>query len=162
MCLWYFASFYLNRPCCGRSVLENSTRNTSTMGVKMLSRATAHKQAGQVVRATIPYIRSDVPIFIIFRALGFVSDRDILEHIVYSFEDNEMMEALRPSIEESQPIQSQEVSTTLYTVNCCVSNCSCCISVMIMLPIAVLYEMFVAPSCCFAPETKPCSACCIS
>ena len=95
---------------CGRSVLENSTRNTSTMGVKMLSRATAHKGTGQVVRATIPYIRSDVPIFIIFRALGFVSDRDILEHIVYSFEDNEMMEALRPSIEESQPIQSQEVS----------------------------------------------------
>lgn len=93
-----------------RSVLENSTRNTSTMGVKMLSRATAHKGAGQVVRATIPYIRSDVPIFIIFRALGFVSDRDILEHIVYSFEDNEMMEALRASIEESQPIQSQEVS----------------------------------------------------
>lgn len=92
-----------------RSVLENSTRNTSTMGVKMLSRATAHKGAGQVVRATIPYIRSDVPIFIIFRALGFVSDRDILEHIVYSFEDNEMMEALRASIEESQPIQSQEV-----------------------------------------------------
>lgn len=79
------------------------------MGVKMLSRATAHKGAGQVVRATIPYIRSDVPIFIIFRALGFVSDRDILEHIVYSFEDNEMMEALRASIEESQPIQSQEV-----------------------------------------------------
>ena len=75
----------------------------------MLSRATAHKGAGQVVRATIPYIRSDVPIFIIFRALGFVSDRDILEHIVYSFEDNEMMEALRASIEESQPIQSQEV-----------------------------------------------------
>jgi DNA-directed RNA polymerase II subunit RPB2 len=94
-------------------VLENSTRNTSTMGVKMLARATAQKSGGQVVRATIPYIRSDVPIFIIFRALGFVSDRDILEHIVYSFEDNEMMEALRPSIEESQPIQSQEVSTVL-------------------------------------------------
>ena len=106
----------------GRSVLENSTRNTSTMGVKMLARATAQKGAGQVVRASIPYIRSDVPIFIIFRALGFVSDRDILEHIVYSFEDNEMMEALRPSIEESQPIQSQEVSLVLCLVshNICV------------------------------------------
>ena len=99
----------INKVCYHRSVLENSTRNTSTMGVKMLSRATAHKASGQVVRATVPYIRSDIPIFIIFRALGFVSDRDILEHIVYSFEDNEMMEALRPSIEESQPIQSQEV-----------------------------------------------------
>lgn len=120
---------YNKQPCgnnaadtvlpCNRSVLENSTRNTSTMGVKMLSRATAHKGAGQVVRATIPYIRSDVPIFIIFRALGFVSDRDILEHIVYSFEDNEMMEALRPSIEESQPIQSQEVVLCLSCFHIC-------------------------------------------
>ena len=110
--------------CClrDRSVLENSTRNTSTMGVKMLARATAQKGGGQVVRATIPYIRSDVPIFIIFRALGFVSDRDILEHIVYSFEDNEMMEALRPSIEESQPIQSQEVSPNLH---CLFGNAAC-------------------------------------
>lgn len=91
----------------------------------MLSRATAHKGAGQVVRATVPYIRSDIPIFIIFRALGFVSDRDILEHIVYSFEDNEMMEALRASIEESQPIQSQEVSLSpaLYNRTCKIMFC---------------------------------------
>ena len=27
-----------------------------------------------------------------FRALGFVSDRDILEHIIYYFDDPEMME----------------------------------------------------------------------
>lgn len=29
---------------------------------------------------------------IVFRALGFVADRDILEHIIYDFEDQEMME----------------------------------------------------------------------
>lgn len=61
------------------------------------------------MRATIPYIRSDVPILVVFRALGFVADRDILEHIVYDFGDTEMMEALRPSIEEALPINSQEV-----------------------------------------------------
>ena len=38
------------------------------------------------------------------------ADRDILEHIVYDFGDTEMMEALRPSIEEAYPIQSQEVA----------------------------------------------------
>ena len=31
---------------------------------------------------------------IVFRALGFVSDRDILEHIIYDFSDIEMMEAV--------------------------------------------------------------------
>ena len=28
---------------------------------------------------------------IVFRALGFVADRDILEHIIYDFDDPEMM-----------------------------------------------------------------------
>lgn len=43
---------------------------------------------------TLPYIRQEVPIMIVFRALGFVSDRDILEHIIYDFSDMEMMEAV--------------------------------------------------------------------
>jgi DNA-directed RNA polymerase II subunit RPB2 len=46
----------------------------------------------------------------VFRALGFVADKDILEHIVYDLADNEMMEMLRPSIEEAFVIQSQEVA----------------------------------------------------
>lgn len=92
-----------------RSVVEGSTRTVSTMQVKMLSRA-GQKGAGQCIRASIPYVRADIPILIIFRALGFVADKDILEHIVYDFGDTGMMEALRPSIEEAFPIQSQEVA----------------------------------------------------
>ncbi len=55
-----------------RSVLENSTRNTSSISVRMLAKSAAKGGAGQCIRATLPYIRSDVPIIIIFRALGFV------------------------------------------------------------------------------------------
>lgn len=61
----------IQRLVC-RSVLENSTRNTSTMSVKMLSRAGAKGSTGQCIRCTLPYIRSDIPILIVFRALGFV------------------------------------------------------------------------------------------
>jgi hypothetical protein len=32
---------------------------------------------------------------IVFRALGFVADRDILEHIIYDFDDPELMEMVR-------------------------------------------------------------------
>ena len=45
---------------------------------------------------------------IVFRALGFVPDRDILEHVCYDFADHELMERLRPSLEEAFAIQDQE------------------------------------------------------
>lgn len=47
----------------------------------------------------------EINIIILFRALGFVSDRDILEHIIYDFEDQEMMELLKPSLDEAFVIQ---------------------------------------------------------
>lgn len=49
---------------------------------------------GQRIVATLPYIKQEIPIMIVFRALGFVSDRDILEHIIYDFNDIEMMEVV--------------------------------------------------------------------
>ena len=63
-----------------------------------------------VIRVTLPYIRTEIPLFVVFRALGFVADKDILEHIVYDFGDDEMMGLLRPSIEEAMVIQSQAVA----------------------------------------------------
>ena len=39
------------------------------------------------------------------RALGFVADRDILEHIIYDFDDPELMEIVKPSLDEAFVIQ---------------------------------------------------------
>ncbi|KAL5989452.1 DNA-dependent RNA polymerase II [Asimina triloba] len=66
--------------------------------------------SGQYIRATLPYIRTEIPIIIVFRALGFVADKDILEHICYDFSDTQMMELLRPSLEEAFVIQNQQVA----------------------------------------------------
>lgn len=41
--------------------------------------------------------------------MGFVADKDILEHICYDFSDTQMMELLRPSLEEAFVIQNQQV-----------------------------------------------------
>ena len=60
------------RVAACRSVFEGSTRNTSSMSVKMLSRAAVKGGDGQCLRAQVPYIRSELPILVIFRALGFV------------------------------------------------------------------------------------------
>ncbi|CAN4084059.1 unnamed protein product [Withania somnifera] len=94
-----------------RSMAESQSRPPSTMFVRMLSRTSAKGgSSGQYIRATLPYIRTEIPIIIVFRALGFVADKDILEHICYDFNDTQMMELLRPSLEEAFVIQNQQVA----------------------------------------------------
>lgn len=81
-----------------RSCLEHTSRPTSTLWVNMLARggqSIKKSVIGQRIIAILPYIKQEVPIMIVFRALGFVADRDILEHIIYDFEDQEMMEMVR-------------------------------------------------------------------
>ncbi|KAG0488467.1 hypothetical protein HPP92_007278 [Vanilla planifolia] len=120
-----FGQIYLSRPMmtesdgetatlfpkAARSMAENQNRPASSMFVRMLSRTSAKGgSSGQYIRATLPYIRADIPIIIVFRALGFVADKDILEHICYDFSDTQMMELLRPSLEEAFVIQNQQVA----------------------------------------------------
>ncbi|XP_048237414.1 DNA-directed RNA polymerase II subunit RPB2 [Haliotis cracherodii] len=96
-----------------RSCLEHSSRPTSTLWVNMMARggSGAKKSAiGQRIVSILPYIKQEIPIIIVFRALGFVSDRDILEHIIYDFDDPEMMEMVKPSLDEAFVIQEQNVA----------------------------------------------------
>ena len=44
---------------------------------------------------------SDIPIFIIFRALGLETDKDIISNITYNLEDSKMINLLRESISSS-------------------------------------------------------------
>lgn len=93
-----------------RSQVENSTRPTSTLYIQMYHKGGKGAIEGNQIRSTLPYIRTDIPVVIIFRALGFVADRDIIEHVVYNLTDGEMMDLFRPSLEESFVIQRQDVA----------------------------------------------------
>eukprot|EP00127_Corallochytrium_limacisporum_P001517 Clim_evm2s63 gene=Clim_evmTU2s63 len=86
------------------SLPDDFIRSISNFSVKQLNRTAA---TGKVIRAEVPRIKAEVPIFLLFRAMGTVSDRDILGHIIYDNEDTEMMEELRPSIEESEGYQEK-------------------------------------------------------
>ena len=92
-----------------RSSPESGARAASACVARMLH-STGTKMEPGCIRVTLPYIRTDIPLFVVFRALGFVADKDILEHIVYDFNDHDAMELLRPSIEEALPIQSKKVA----------------------------------------------------
>lgn len=93
-----------------RSIKESITnfRLTSTLFVKMVP-AGAKKGAG-TIKVTMPNVREDIPIGVLFRALGLISDREILQFICYDLTDNRMLELLRPSIEEAAPVQTRAVA----------------------------------------------------
>lgn len=96
-----------------RSCLEHSSRPTSTLWVNMMAKGGQNikKSAiGQRVVAILPYIKKEIPIMIVFRALGFVADHDILEHVIYDFDDAELTEMVRASFDEAYFIQEQQVA----------------------------------------------------
>ncbi len=94
-----------------RSAVEKGTRLISSMQIKLYEKGEGSKGGfGQTVKCTLPYIKTEIPLVIVFRALGVVSDEDILSHIVYDRQDTEMLEMLKPCIEEAFVIQDREVA----------------------------------------------------
>jgi DNA-directed RNA polymerase beta subunit len=54
----------------------------------------------KVVRCSIPYVKDEIPLVLLFRALGFNCDKEILQLICHDLNDKAVMELLRPSFEE--------------------------------------------------------------
>jgi len=96
--------------CEVRSHVASGSRPTSTMFMQMYRKGPKSEIDGHQIKTTLPYIRQEIPVVVVFRALGCMEDREIIEHIVYDFEDNEMMERFRPSLEEALPIQHDIVA----------------------------------------------------
>jgi DNA-directed RNA polymerase II subunit RPB2 len=83
----------------------------SPVWVKM--KAKEESYGGNVLRVRLRRMKQDIPLVIIFRALNFISDKSIVELIVYNTaneSNNAIMELLKASIEESKPIQTQKIA----------------------------------------------------
>lgn len=92
-----------------RSAVEKGGKTISQFQVKLYNK-NQDRSLGNVIKATIPYIKVDIPIWVVFRALGVISDRDILEHICYDMQDAQMLEMLKPCIDDGFVIQDREVA----------------------------------------------------
>jgi len=97
-----------------RSALEKGSRLISQLALRFYhkgeGKSKASGNAASLIHSTLPYVKQAVPIAIVFRALGVVSDEDILNHICYDRTDTQMLEMLRPCIEEAFVIQDREVA----------------------------------------------------
>ena len=59
----------------------------------------------------IPNVRSPIPLFILMRALGIISDRDIIENCLLNLEKHEnFIDLFRPSIHNAGGILTQNAA----------------------------------------------------
>jgi DNA-directed RNA polymerase beta subunit len=66
---------------------------------------------GRSIRLNTSFIRSEIPVFIMFRALGIISDKEIIQHIVYDLEnkDNQrIISQLMACCDDASDIHTQE------------------------------------------------------
>ena len=64
---------------------------------------------GKTLKVNIPHCRVDIPLFIVFRAFGIISDKDIIKHILYNINNNsDKLDLLQSTIEEGSFVNTQE------------------------------------------------------
>lgn len=94
-----------------RSALEKGSRLISSLTLKLYGKGdTGRGGFGQTIHVTLPFVKSDLPVGIVFRALGVIADQDILNACAYDRNDSQMMEMLRPCIEEAFAVQDSSVA----------------------------------------------------
>jgi DNA-directed RNA polymerase II subunit RPB2 len=84
-----------------RSVADNKFSVPKTTSLKL---SVKPSQFGRYIRVNIHHVKHDIPLFILFRALGVESDHEILEYIIHNFDNPNsrlVMEELVGSIEEA-------------------------------------------------------------
>ena len=86
----------------------------------IMSIATKNNGFGNGMFIQIPRIKNPIPLFVVFRALGIISDKEICRHIVLDVDEKknaDMLFALRGSIVEAQKYITQEDAIQLIVNN---------------------------------------------
>jgi len=110
-----------NRPFVFRNN-RNATKELEVIEVKSIGpdndqvpksnavRMMYHPKNNQILilRVTLPRMKAPVPLFILFRALGVMSDRDIIELILGEEGDNTFDSIMDETIAEAAHVQTQE------------------------------------------------------
>jgi DNA-directed RNA polymerase II subunit RPB2 len=106
-----FNTFYISQQSSDPKIATYGNINCLspiTRDVKMISFFWVRKT--DTLQVTLPYVRKPIPIFVLFRALGYNSDEEILSLIYSDLKSNEakqMMDLLHNSILEAHPFYDQ-------------------------------------------------------
>ena len=111
--------------CETRSLDEETFSIPKVSSIKITSKPDIYNNH---IRVLLPHMKKEIPIFILFRALGCETDKDIVYHIIdnnNSTIDENILKMLKPSIEEAFEIRttaeaisyiSENINNTYYYV----------------------------------------------
>lgn len=96
-----------SHSCEIHSVSEDSSKPIRFTSAKMVA-PTATQSNGQIV-IDVPNVKSPVPLFILMRALGVISDKEIIQYCLLDLKSNaNMIEHFRPSVHDANLIFTQQ------------------------------------------------------
>lgn len=96
-----------------RSVAEKSNRMPTAVEVLYNTRGGSVSRGGiqqPVIECRLPNVNADIPIVIVFRALGCTNDKEVMSHICYDFQDEALMSLVVPSIQDADVIHQESVA----------------------------------------------------
>jgi len=96
-----------------RSVSENLVKPVRTLSVKIVAphSSESKKYSFENIVVNIPNVRKPVPLFILFRALGIISDKEIITMCLLDLEKYEsMIDLFAPSVHDAGGVMSQRVA----------------------------------------------------
>lgn len=76
-----------------------------------LSLSAKPNHLGRTIRFNTSFVRSEIPLFVMFRALGIQTDKDILSHILFQINDEKhsrMLTELVATVDDASDIHTQE------------------------------------------------------
>jgi DNA-directed RNA polymerase II subunit RPB2 len=92
-----------------RSVSEDSSKPIRTTAVKIIAPSPSYSNNQIVV--SVPNVKKPVPLFILMRALGVISDKDIIKTCLLDLEKNEtMVDLFIPSVHDANKVFTQQIA----------------------------------------------------
>ncbi len=92
-----------------RCVSENVSKPIRTISIKLVAPTSSLSNLNIVVN--IPQIKKPVPLFIVFRALGILSDKEIIQYCLLDLEENsKLVDLFIPSVHDSGGIITQKMA----------------------------------------------------
>ena len=92
-----------------RSVSEDSSKPIRTTAVKIVAPSPSYSNKQIVV--SVPNVKKPVPLFILMRALGVISDKNIIKTCLLDLDKNEsMVDLFIPSVHDANKIFTQQLA----------------------------------------------------